>query len=177
MLSFSGSRNLSAASCQIARLVLAAAAASGQWSSIGVGDCPSGLDSSIYSSPVFQSHRHRVFRAKSRSPRHLVHRSVELVETTATFNLGTPCGFVAFPGKPCPSLVIPSKSAVKCFCGAGSGTWASAALAVGRGVPLWVGGLPQSSLPLSWGTWSRSPRFPGCWQLTPQNSFGQLPLF
>lgn len=173
MLAFSGSRSLSPLVCEAALLVLRAAAASGKWSSLCVGCCPSGLDAAVSSSPVFRSHAHRVFRAASRHSSDLVKRSVHMVEAAA----GIPgSGLVAYPGRACPGRVRPSRSAVACFCGGGSGTWASAALAAGRGLPVWVGGLSGSQLPSSWGSWVRSCRFPGCWRLVP-SSPTQLSLF
>ncbi len=164
MLGFSGCRNLSGAPLTILKFILAAASGSGKWSSFGVGCCATGLDSAVRNSPVFQAHVHQVFAAQSQQPRHLVARSAAMAKAVAGSKSG---GLIAFPGKPCPLTVSPSKTASVCFCGAGSGTWATAALVVGCGGSLWVAGLPASDLPAWWGTWSRSPRFPGCWQLTP----------
>jgi len=42
--------------------------------------------------------------------------------------------WLSFPSGPCPPAVVPSASSAACFCGGGSGSWASLALAVGRGV-------------------------------------------
>lgn len=165
MLCFSGSRNLSEASKSTLSRVLIAVAG-GRWSSIGVGCCPTGLDLFVRQSPVFKSHKHRIFTAKSRSPQDLVARSCFMVELLSGNQ--SEGGLVAFPGKSCPPGLVPSKTGSKCFCGRGSGTWATAAFSVGRGAPLWVACLSPMELPLTWGTWARSTRFPGCWYLTPK---------
>lgn len=58
--------------------------------------------------------------------------------------------WAAFPGGPCPAL-RPSSKPSKCFCGTGSGTWASLAFAVGSGVPCLLflpAGIPA---PAGWG--------------------------
>lgn len=175
MLGFSGSRRLSARHCVTARYCLAGAAAAGTWGSFVVGDCPSGLDAAISSSPIFQSNPHEVFRAASRHPHALVRRSQSMV---FALQASSSPGLIAFPDSPCPSPVVPSHIVSRCFCGAGSGTWATAAMAAGLRVPLWVGGLRQSHLPTLWGKWVPSPRFPGCFLLVPRcTPYAQLPLF
>lgn len=42
--------------------------------------------------------------------------------------------FVSLPDKECPRL-MPSASSSRCFCGSGSGSWASLAYAIGRDIP------------------------------------------
>jgi hypothetical protein len=59
--------------------------------------------------------------------------------------------WVSFPGSACPVGLLPSASQSGAFCGSGSGSWASLALAIGRGVPslLW---LPDGvAAPIGWG--------------------------
>jgi hypothetical protein len=59
--------------------------------------------------------------------------------------------WVSFPAGPCPTGLQPSKQSSRCFCGAGSGTWASLAFAIGSGVPCLVflpAGVPA---PSGWG--------------------------
>ena len=59
--------------------------------------------------------------------------------------------FVSFPGVACPAGLLPSAVSSRCFCGLGSGSWASLAFAVGSGVSslLW---LPAGiSAPVGWG--------------------------
>ena len=57
----------------------------------------------------------------------------------------------SFPGRPCPAGLVPSLSASACFCGLGSGSWASLAFAVGLGVPCCVWLRHGVSVPASWG--------------------------
>lgn len=77
---------------------------------------------------------------------------------------------VSFPSSPCPSGLLPSPSASRCFSGFGSGSWASLAFAVGSGVPCFVflGSLP---CPLGWGL---SPLSSGWFCFSPVS---QLSLF
>jgi hypothetical protein len=57
----------------------------------------------------------------------------------------------SFPGRPCPAGLVPSVSSSACWCGLGSGSWASLAFALGLGVPCCVW-LPGSVCPpASWG--------------------------
>jgi hypothetical protein len=56
--------------------------------------------------------------------------------------------WVSFPSGPCPSGLAPSASSSRAFCGAGSGSWASLAFAVGLGLPCLVGGFAP---PAVWG--------------------------
>jgi hypothetical protein len=59
--------------------------------------------------------------------------------------------WVSFPGGACPAGLLPSASQSGAFCGSGSGSWASLALAIGRGVPSLVW-LPDGvSVPVGWG--------------------------
>lgn len=58
---------------------------------------------------------------------------------------------VAFPACSAPVGLAPSAFSSRCFCGLGSGSWASVALAVGLGCPVLVW-LPSGvSAPASWG--------------------------
>jgi hypothetical protein len=78
------------------------------------------------------------FPASSRAGS-LVLRSVALVRFVASC-APRPGGsvFVVFPSGACPAGLVPSPLTARCFCGLGSGSWASAALAAGLGVPLLV---------------------------------------
>jgi hypothetical protein len=59
--------------------------------------------------------------------------------------------WVSFPGSACPVGLLPSASQSSAFCGSGSGSWASLAFAIGRGVPSLVW-LPNGvSVPCGWG--------------------------
>lgn len=56
--------------------------------------------------------------------------------------------WVSFPSGVCPFGLLPSASSSVAFCGSGSGTWASAAFAVGSGLPVLVFGFRP---PAGWG--------------------------
>jgi hypothetical protein len=74
-------------------------------------------------------------------------RSVALVQSVAASPRPL---WVSFPARSCPAGLVPSASPSRCFAGFGSGSWASAALAAGLGVPLLVW-LPAGVLPpASW---------------------------
>ncbi|MFM5997965.1 MAG: hypothetical protein ACKO9U_25900 [Dolichospermum sp.] len=53
--------------------------------------------------------------------------------------------WVSFPDKECPIGLFPSDNKANCFCGMGSGTWASLAYALGWGVPclVYLGNIPK----------------------------------
>ncbi len=99
----------------------------------------------------------RVVRASAFAASHprgaLAARSVAVVRAVASAPGGAASAlWLAFPGGPCPAGVLPSPSGSACFSGAGSGTWASLALAVGLGVPALVflpaGVAPPAGWPL-----------------------------
>ena len=56
---------------------------------------------------------------------------------------------VSFPSSPCPAGLLPSSSSSRTFCGLGSGSWASLALAIGRGVSCFV--YAPFGVPSGWG--------------------------
>lgn len=58
--------------------------------------------------------------------------------------------WVSFPAGPCPAGLFPSASSSRCFSGSGSGSWASLAFALGRGVSslVFLGSVP---CPSGWG--------------------------
>lgn len=62
-------------------------------------------------------------------------RSVALVRSVASSPRPL---WVSFPGRACPVGLVPSSRSGSCFCGLGSGSWASLAFAVGLGVPALV---------------------------------------
>ena len=76
-------------------------------------------------------------------------RSVRLVSGVA----GAGGALVVFPGVVCPPALRPSASASRCFAGHGSGSWASAAFALGSGVPvlLWLPSWLTVGPPPGWG--------------------------
>lgn len=75
-------------------------------------------------------------------------RSVALVRSVAASPSRV---WVSFPAVACPVGLVPSSRPAACFCGLGSGSWASLAFACGSGVPALVW-LPRPfSPPASWG--------------------------
>ena len=88
-------------------------------------------------------------------------RSVALVRSVASQRRPL---WVSFPARSCPSGLLPSSSSSRCFRGLGSGSWASAAFALGSGVPvlLW---LPSGVVPPS--GWGFLPFGAGWWFATP----------
>ena len=167
MYAFTGSRDLPETFRFPVHALVSELTSLGQ--NVGVG-CANGLDSFVRDSSAF---RGKVFRAEAGAPYALVRRSVFMVEILCSSKF--PC-LIAFPGKPCPADFVPHANAIKCFCGTGSGSWATAAFAVGRGSALYVGGLSANQLPASWGSWVLSSRFPGLRRLVPAPS-PQLSLF
>lgn len=125
---------------------------------VSVG-CAAGLDSAVRRSFPGAA----VFRASSFGfgRGSFAARSVALVRAVAA---GPAPVWVSFPGGPCPSGLVPSSSSSRCFCGLGSGSWASLAFAVGLGVRsvVWLPvGVP---FPSGWGA---APLGGGWWLVSP----------
>ncbi|MBW4523471.1 MAG: hypothetical protein KME16_28020 [Scytolyngbya sp. HA4215-MV1] len=136
VVGFSGSRR----GCSAAALSAAfSRVASG--ASVFVG-CASGVDAVVRCR--FGS-RCRVFSASSRSRGGLAARSAGLVRAVAAAG---GC-WVSFPSCACPAGLVPSPVSGRCFCGFGSGSWASLAFAVGLGVPCLV--FSPWGVPAGWG--------------------------
>lgn len=102
--------------------------------------------------------RASVFRASSFGAGRgaFVARSVALVRACASAG-GV---WLSFPLAPCPPGLVPSARSSACFCGSGSGSWASLCLAVGLGVSAFVW-LPPGVVPPAWlsslgGGWFRA---------------------
>ena len=91
-----------------------------------------------------------VFRASSfgRGRGAFAARSVALVRSVAASPGSV---WVSFPGVSCPVGLVPSSRSGACFCGLGSGSWASLAFACGSGVPALVWLPVGCSVPASWG--------------------------
>lgn len=141
IVGFSGHRS-SCPPFAVQQLVFGAVPAS---VSVAVG-CARGLDSLVRSAFPSAS----VFRAASfgSGSSAFARRSVALVSSLSSARFSV---FVSFPAVACPAGLFPSSSSRACFCGLGSGSWASLAFAVGSGVPsfLW---LPSGVLPpVGWG--------------------------
>lgn len=80
-------------------------------------------------------------------------RSAACVRAVAVAGAGPAGSFlgglwVCFPSGACPAGLLPSASSSRAFCGSGSGSWASAAFAVGSGLPVLVFGFAP---PAGWG--------------------------
>lgn len=148
---FSGSRSVSKITTQ---KVAAISAVCSKLGSVLVG-CASGTDQavrvSVPSALVFRVGR-GAFAA----------RSIKFVRALSCSSAPV---LVSFPSSSCPSGVPASKNPSLCFCGLGSGSWATLGFAVGLGVPVHVF-LPSGvSPPQSWGSWSfvQSGLFTGSW--------------
>lgn len=145
VVGFSGSRRLSPSFAPAVAGVVGSVLAAGR--SVAVGCAPgadafvrsAALGALVFSVAAFGSGR-GAFAA----------RSVALVRAVAAGGSGS--GFVVFPSAPCPVGLVPSRHPSACFCGLGSGSWASAAFAAGLGVPLVVFPCGFSGLP-AWGHW------------------------
>lgn len=145
LVGFSGSRALPPAFAPLARRVVASVVASGRGVAVG---CAPGLDAAVRaacpSAVVFSAAAFGVGASA------FARRSAALVSAVAASGSGA--GLLVFPAAPCPSGLLPSASSSRCFCGLGSGSWASAAFAAGLRLPLVVFPCGFSALP-SWGAW------------------------
>lgn len=139
---FSGSRSLSPASVAALRS-LAGLVPSGAAVSVG---CARGADSVARS--LFPAAQ--VFSVSSGSfgvgRGAFAARSVACVRSVAPGGL-----WCFFPASPCPAGLLPSPSSSRCFCGLGSGSWASAAFALGSGLSVVCFLPPGVSAPAGWG--------------------------
>lgn len=141
VVGFSGSRS-SLPPFAVQSLVFSAVPSS---CAVSVG-CARGLDALVRSAFPSAS----VFRASSFGSGSwaFAQRSVALVSSLSSARFSV---FVSFPAVACPAGLFPSPVSRSCFCGLGSGSWASLAFAVGLGLPcfLW---LPSGVLPpAGWG--------------------------
>ena len=132
---FSGSRSVAPRACEFA----AAAVPAGVPVFVG---CAAGVDA--FFRGAFPSAR--VFSAASFGSGRgsFAARSVAVVRAVSAAG-GV---WVSFPSGACPVGLAPSASSSRAFCGAGSGSWASLAFAVGSGLPCLVGGFAP---PAVWG--------------------------
>ena len=86
-----------------------------------------------------------VFRVSGSTRGAFAARSVSFVSALASSG-GV---LVSFPSSPCPVGLLPSSYSSRAFSGLGSGTWASLAFAVGRGVQCFV--FAPFGVPSGWG--------------------------
>ncbi|MBA4122012.1 MAG: hypothetical protein H0X72_06080 [Acidobacteria bacterium] len=153
LVGFCGSRSLPSAFSPLVASCVSAVVAAGRGVAVG---CAPGADAFVRracpSAVVFSASSFGVGRGS------FARRSSAFVSAVASSGAG--CGLVAFVSSACPVGLFPSASASRCFAGFGSGSWASVAFAVGRGVPVVVfpcvgSGVSASSvLPFSWsGSW------------------------
>ena len=84
--------------------------------------------------------------------------------------------WVSFPDSQCPANLLPSKDRGCCFCGTGSGTWASLAYALGLGLPCLVY-LGKIQCPKGWGLFRLYNGWYGCHIVANIPSHNQLSLF
>jgi hypothetical protein len=132
---------------------------------VGTSSCPvfvgcaQGVDGSVRAE--LGAHRLQVFTVCRDSGRGgFAARSIEFVRALAASG----GSLLSFPSGVCPTGLIPSCSASRCFSGFGSGSWATLSLAVGLGVPCFVflGSFVAAS---GWGLVSVLP--PSGWGLVP----------
>jgi hypothetical protein len=162
LVGFSGSRSLAgreslASACVSVATLLAARSSC----SFAVG-CAAGVDA--FFRGYFPSAS--VFRVSGSSRGAFAARSVSFVQSLAASS-GV---LVSFPSGACPVGLLPSTSSSRCFSGFGSGTWASLAFAVGRGVRCFV--FAPFGVPSGWGF---APCGGGWFSFAPSGS--QLGLF
>lgn len=107
--------------------------------------CAKGIDAIVRSE--VDASRLKVFSVYGTGKGAFAERSIRCVR--AVFDAsGT---WVSLPSGPCPSVLRPSDKPTECFCGTGSGSWASLALAKGLGVPCLVFLSDRMSPPNGWG--------------------------
>ena len=137
-----GSRVLGSLACQAASVVVPFVAG------IGSGSCGCAAGVDAVARPLASA----VIRVSSfgRGRASFARRSVAFVRALASSPRPV---LLVFPAGVCPSGLFPSHSSSHCFCGLGSGTWASCAFAVGLGVPVVVFGVSRSCLPSWAGSW------------------------
>jgi len=136
---FSGSRVSKSRQTKLASIVVSEVAPCGV---VSCG-CANGVDAVVrpFASSIFHVSSFGVGRGA------FARRSIAFVSSLASSP--DPVLF-CFPLGLCPVLLVPSASPSNCFAGFGSGSWASAALAVGLGVPVVVFGVDYYDLPASW---------------------------
>lgn len=116
-----------------------------QSSTVVVG-CAGGVDRVVRASFPFASVFHVSSFGVGRGA--FARRSIAVVSACTYASAGV---WVSFPAVGCPVGLLPSISSSDCFCGLGSGSWASLAFAVGSGVPCFVWLPAGVSAPGSWG--------------------------
>lgn len=100
---------------------------------IFVGDAP-GVDAWA----LAQFSDCQIFRRSGNAKGDFARRSIALVDSLAAIPGAV---LVGFPDRATPPGLFPSPDSSKCFCGLGSGTWATMAYAAGLGIPVYFVGL------------------------------------
>lgn len=137
-VAFSGSRSLAGNRYNLCYKLARAVSAAGY--SVITG-CARGADAAVRSAvPTATIFRASDFGSGKSS---FARRSIEMIRSLPPESI-----LVAFPDKPCPGKILPNASASKCFCGSGSGTWATIAYAAGLGHTIYLYGDPPC-----WGKW------------------------
>lgn len=151
VVGFSGGRRLSPVFRPLVSGVVAAVVAAGRAVAVG---CAGGADAFVRAAAPSAL----VFSVSGSSRSAFAARSVRLVRAVAAGGPGS--GLVVFPAAPCPAGLLPSPLPSACFCGLGSGSWASAAFAAGLNLPVILFPCGFSALP-PWGDWR--PAAAGIW--------------
>lgn len=114
-------------------------------SAVFTGDCR-GVDAIVRSAVPYA----RVFRVSNYG--NTAHRSIAMIDELLSFNRQKYGSAVlaVFPARSCPSGLVPSSSSGRCFCGKGSGSWASAAYAIGSGLNTVIYLGSNGKLPPGW---------------------------
>ena len=127
---FSGGRHLVSGSASAVRLSIYFLLSQ---ATVSVG-CASGIDSLVRSLVtassinIFQASKFGSGRAS------FARRSIACVKYVKSQS-GL---WLSFPSKACPVGLVPYSNSRRCFCGLGSGSWASLAFAIGLGIPCLV---------------------------------------
>lgn len=137
-IAFSGSRSLAGNRYNLCYNLARAVSAAGY--SVVTG-CARGADAAVRSAVPLAT----IFSASDfgSGKSSFARRSIEMIRSLPPESI-----LVAFPDKPCPGQILPNASASKCFCGAGSGTWATIAYAAGLGHTIYLYGDTPC-----WGKW------------------------
>ena len=147
-IGFSGHRALNITECKtifkLARLSIQS------WCEVLTG-CAKGADAAARAGANGKA---KVFRVTNFNKSAFALRSISFINALAESNAPVLC---VWPGCKCPNKLYPSKKSQKCFNGFGSGSWSTAALNVGLGLPVIIFGLQKSALPY-WGVWSQAPK-------------------
>lgn len=137
---FSGSRRLAGNQYYLCKRLALSLAKAGN---IIVTGCAAGADAAVRSAVPTAT----IFRASDFGSGRAAFalRSIEMIRSLPSGSV-----VVGFPDRCCPKEIVSSGSASQCFCGSGSGTWATLAFAAGLRHEIYIfGACPK------WGKWDR----------------------